>query len=226
MTDNPDAVAAILKNLSYLKDAGAQALQDLAAIVTLRDLKAGEQIIHDGDAGEEAYLVISGVLVVKKKLEDGRDKLIALIGPGSIAGEMALLTRDPRSADVYAHIDSKVAVLNKKAFDLFRGSGPHIADKLLRDMTRRQRGAINRLRDANWMLLPTRLAITLGDLGRDFGMHENNAVRITLPLTSTDLADLAVCTSNEAAMLLTEWDMSGFIKKDGDLITLLKPEEF
>lgn len=226
MTHNPADILAALKTMPYLQGADDAALQGLAAMVSLRDIAAGDTIIQQGDVGEEAYLVVSGALVVKVPGDGGRKKLVALIGPGSIAGEMALLTRDPRSADVLAHVDTTVAVLNKKAFDLFRGAGPDIAEKLLRDMTRRQRTAMSRMHNANLILLPTRLAITLGDLARDHGVAQDGGVRIGIPLNFADVADLAVCPVAEATSVIDEWVQGGYLAYQGDYFTLLKPEEF
>ena len=67
---------------------------------------AGEVFIHDGATDECVYLIREGEVEVRR-----RNQLLARLGVGSIVGEMALLNRQPRNADVVAVTDCKLSCL-------------------------------------------------------------------------------------------------------------------
>jgi CRP-like cAMP-binding protein len=58
---------------------------------------AGEEIVRQGDAGQELFVVVKGEVAVQV---DGNE--VARLGPGGFFGEMSLLTGEPRSATVVA----------------------------------------------------------------------------------------------------------------------------
>jgi CRP-like cAMP-binding protein len=69
----------------------------------MREYKAGDKIIQKGSTAEHIYVVAEGEAVVI----DGK-KVLATIEEGSIIGEMALVEKTVRSADVMLSVDSKV----------------------------------------------------------------------------------------------------------------------
>lgn len=109
-------LAHALRNVPLFKEAPPQ---DLVAIWRrLREVQApaGSIVCRRGDAGERCYIVQSGMLEVRLGL--GPDNVtIRLIGPGDVVGEMALITGQPRSADVVVSEDAILWELDREAFD-------------------------------------------------------------------------------------------------------------
>ena len=70
-----------------------------------RKLTSGQTLVEQGQAGEELFLLLDGVLSVEA---DG--KAIAEVGPGAILGERALLEGGLRSATLRALTPCRVAV--------------------------------------------------------------------------------------------------------------------
>jgi len=80
-------------------------LADLQRQGTWQQLRRGEQLFAEGDAGDRLYIVLSGRLnaVIARP---GQDPKIAPITDGDVLGDLAILTGDPRSASVFALRDS------------------------------------------------------------------------------------------------------------------------
>jgi len=78
--------------------------------VERRRFKAGEFICHEGDPGQESFIIHSGVLEIRRHI-NGADKVLARLGEGELVGEMALFRKAPRSADMVAAVDSELLVL-------------------------------------------------------------------------------------------------------------------
>jgi CRP-like cAMP-binding protein len=69
---------------------------------------AGEDVVRQGEEGDQAYVVESGSLEV---LQEGVGR-IRVLGPGEVFGEMAPLTRSRRTSTVRALTDSVLAVID------------------------------------------------------------------------------------------------------------------
>ncbi len=85
--------------------------------MTVRDYAAGSNLAKAGDAGEEAFLVLSGKVRVSRNIAGQGEEAYAVVGPGQFLGEMALIDDAPRSADLIAHQERvRVAVLKREIF--------------------------------------------------------------------------------------------------------------
>jgi hypothetical protein len=77
-----------------------------------RTFAPNELIIREGDPGDAAYMIVSGQCRASRRV-DGREETLAVMGPGDVFGEMALLLDEPRAASVTAVDPVTVLVLDK-----------------------------------------------------------------------------------------------------------------
>ena len=75
-----------------------------------RRFKSGEYICHEGDPGQEAFVVHSGVIDVRRRI-NGVEKSLARYGEGELVGQLALFRKGPRSADMVAAVDTELLVI-------------------------------------------------------------------------------------------------------------------
>src|SRR5215470_11419523 len=91
-----------------MPDAALHRLCELAHRV---DLDGATTVFREGEAAKEMVVVLSGELEVRKRGRDGSDARIATLHPGDVAGEMALIDIQPRSAAVRAIGPTALVVL-------------------------------------------------------------------------------------------------------------------
>ncbi|MDR3648542.1 MAG: cyclic nucleotide-binding domain-containing protein [Acidimicrobiales bacterium] len=72
---------------------------------------AGGIVFQEGEVGEEMFGVIEGQIQLQTT-----DRVIAILGPDEVFGEMALIDSSPRMATAVALSDSVLAVLNRHRF--------------------------------------------------------------------------------------------------------------
>lgn len=94
-----------------------QVLRDIEAEHEWVTLPGGEILFRQGDAADAAYVLLNGRLRVVAEGADGAEHVLNEVAPGETVGEMALLTRDARSATVYAVRDAELAKFSRAAFD-------------------------------------------------------------------------------------------------------------
>ena len=104
-------------------------LQRIAKATDEISLPAGHTLMHQGELGREAFVIVDGTAVVRR---NGRK--VAELGPGSAVGELSLLDRGERTATVEALTDLEVLVLGPREFGAVIDSTPSISGKLLATM--------------------------------------------------------------------------------------------
>src|SRR2546425_4495948 len=67
-----------------------------------RQLEAGEALFLVGELGDGCYRLEKGLLKVLISSLLGKERILAILGPGAIVGELAIIDRGPRSASVFA----------------------------------------------------------------------------------------------------------------------------
>jgi CRP/FNR family cyclic AMP-dependent transcriptional regulator len=102
-------------NLSNIL-AGLPNWPHLFARATPRRLAAGETLFRAGEEGDGCYRLDRGVLKVNMTSPKGEERILAIIGPGSIVGELAIIDGRPRSASVIAVRDCELSFINRAAF--------------------------------------------------------------------------------------------------------------
>jgi CRP-like cAMP-binding protein len=107
-------------------------------------LTAGQTLFHEGDQGNDLYIIADGAAAVSIRLPDGGDKEIARFAPGDFFGEMSIFDNAPRSASCRALEKSVLYSLSKDAFTDIISDHPELALKLMYRMlnvtTQRLRG--------------------------------------------------------------------------------------
>ena len=100
-----------LRAIPFLAPLPEATLEQLARAVSEERMKAGDEIVRQGERGDRFYVIDSGSVEV---LVDGQ--LTATLGPGDYFGEIALLRDVPRTATVRVREDGLLLALAHDAF--------------------------------------------------------------------------------------------------------------
>src|SRR5213592_4085436 len=107
-----DAKIELLKKVPLFSKLNKQGLQDVAHIADELDLPAGKEMATEGDRGREFFVLLDGEADVTKG-----GSSINTMKKGDFFGEIALVTKMPRTATVTATTDVDVLVINERDFD-------------------------------------------------------------------------------------------------------------
>src|SRR5262245_9642099 len=80
-------------------------LSDLFREATAQELRQGDVLFRGGDGGDGCYRVRTGLAKVVVTSKQGEERIISLLGPGAIVGELSMIDGGPRSASVIAVAD-------------------------------------------------------------------------------------------------------------------------
>jgi CRP-like cAMP-binding protein len=164
------SAAAVLGRVPLFAGLSADELAGLATGLRARQYARGEVVFLAGDPGSSLCIVESGRVRLGFSSPDGRERSLALLGPGDFFGELALLDGRPRSADAVATEPSRLLLLPRESFLQSLRSHPELAITLLGVLSERLRRDAQLLQDAAFLDVPGRLAGTLfGRRARDPG---------------------------------------------------------
>ncbi|HEX9048795.1 MAG TPA: cyclic nucleotide-binding domain-containing protein, partial [Verrucomicrobiae bacterium] len=112
-------------------------LQALRFIAQERQFAAGQEIFHEGAAGDGVYFVKSGLVEIYNG--NGNRHIFSRLGPGEIFGEMAVIEHRPRSASAAAAEPTQVYFLPRGELLTFIERSPGLALALLQQISHRLR---------------------------------------------------------------------------------------
>lgn len=183
--------------------------------------RRGEEIFREGTPGDRLYVIGAGKVKLGHTAPDGREHLLAILGPGEILGEVSLYDPGPRTATATAL--AKTVVVELQHTDLLRvlDARPEISQHLLRSLAIRLRRTNDKISDLIFSDVPGRVARALLELGARFGQQTERGLRVTHDLTQEELAQLVGATRETVNKALAEFSSRGWLQLDGRSVILL-----
>jgi CRP/FNR family cyclic AMP-dependent transcriptional regulator len=155
--------------------------EELAARATTRHYRRGEYICHAGEAATRLFVVESGRIAIAVRARDGRESVAAVLGPGSLFGELPFFDGVPRSSDARALTP---VLLGEIAYESVRAvidGQPALLWDVALILTRRLRATDEALADAMFLDVTGRTAKRLLQIA---GSDDE----FSLPVTQEELA--------------------------------------
>ena len=127
-----DAKIELLKQVPLFGRLDKNALQGVAQIADELDLPAGKEMATEGDRGREFFVLLKGEAEVTKGGQQ-----INTMKEGDFFGEIALVSKMPRTATVTATTDVDVLVITEHAFDGLLKKSPEIGRQIAEALAER-----------------------------------------------------------------------------------------
>jgi CRP/FNR family cyclic AMP-dependent transcriptional regulator len=121
-----------LARVPIFASCSAKQLDQIAGVTVELAIERGQVLTQQGSVGSELFIILDGQATVSHD-----DNLIATVGPGDFAGEMAVLSNEPRNASVVAETNMTVLVLTRAGFSQLLDDVPGLAKSLLYEVAAR-----------------------------------------------------------------------------------------
>jgi CRP-like cAMP-binding protein/thioredoxin reductase/Fe-S-cluster-containing hydrogenase component 2 len=112
-------------------------LKEVLETAEIKEIRAGQTIINEGEEGYDIFVIRQGSMVVEKNI-GGKPVFLSYLPAGSYVGEMALIDRGRRTATVRAAIKSEVIRLDGEAFRRLLERKPELLGRFKQEMSTRQ----------------------------------------------------------------------------------------
>ncbi|MBK6872932.1 MAG: Crp/Fnr family transcriptional regulator [Kineosporiaceae bacterium] len=189
--------------------------------MTTREVGRGEVLFTEGDPGDRLYIIVDGKIKLGRASGDGRENLLAILGPGEMFGELSLFDPGPRNATATAVADTSLLGVGSDDLATWLNGRPDVARQLLRSLARRLRRTNEALADLVFSDVPGRVAKALLDLSERFGTPTDEGLRVTHDLTQEELAQLVGASRETVNKALADFAARGWLRLDQRAVLLL-----
>lgn len=189
-------------------------------------LKAREVLFHAGDAGDGCYFLREGVVKAAVVAKDGQERLLAVLGPGSLIGELSLFDDQPRSATISTLKPCKLLHLSKGSFFRLADANPQVYREALKILTRRLRQTNDSVVAQGTVTVAGRVARAFASLAQGLGEGRANGT-ILLPnkITQNDIAGMAGVARENASRAINDLLRDGILTREGSFYVIARPNE-
>ncbi len=202
-----------LRRIPLFAGVSDEDLANMALHLIERKYPRNATIVEEGLPGDYMYVIHSGRVKVTKLSEDGREKILEMLGEGSFFGEMALLDQAPRSASVKTLAPSRLLALSRADFQSLLRRTPDLAMAVIQELTRRLRETNEQASSLSFLRVKDR---TKGLLRRLAEEREGPAERrVTPQLTHQQIADMIGTSRETVTRVVKELKQDGWLEQKG-----------
>jgi CRP/FNR family cyclic AMP-dependent transcriptional regulator len=220
----PGDVDQILARAGLLQGVQPSAVSALISQLQPLDFPRGHVIFAQGEPGDRLYVVISGKVKIGRRCLDGRESLLAVMGPSDMFGELSMFDPGPRTASATTVTEVVAVSMDRAALRAWIDDRPEIAERLLRVLARRLRRTNDNVADLIFTDVSGRVAKRLLGLAQRFGTQEHGAMRVTHDLTQEELAQLVGASRETVNKALADFAHRGWIRLDGRSVVICDSE--
>jgi len=211
-----------LRGLAALKRLRPDQREALQRKLKPREYRRGEVIYHADDAARSLYVVLAGVVRLSIPSPNGRRILLNLLPAGEILGHTALVEGGfARVFEAAAYTDVRVGRIGATDFlEVLAGPQAQLVGDVVSFVTERWITLVLRLARFLALDLRARVAASLIELARGFGVEDARGHVLSLRVTQDALADLSACSLRKVNAVLRRFEDDGLIGKENGRIVL------
>jgi len=215
------ATRALLGQCDLFGGLAADQRAGLIAQARTRKFAPEEAVFLMGSSGDSMMVVLTGRIHISMPSEDGKEIVLATLGPGEIFGEIAMLDGKERTADAKAATECSLAVLYRRDVLAFFEQYPAAWSSIVSVLCERLRNTDQQMAEVAMLALPVRLAkalLRMATLGRPSGTGDAAS---EIHLTQRELGNVVGATRESINKHLGDWQRKGIVQITERLITIV-----
>ena len=190
-----------------------QAVRKILARSEERRFERRQGLFRQGDPIAGLFLIRAGTVKLSQLGPAGHEVIMRLAGAGDVIAAVAAFNQPERFPVGAAALDDvEVVFWERQTAQKLAEEVPAFAAALTREISRQAHGFQLRLREVATERVPQRLARLLLRLAEQAGVSQENGIRIDIPLTRQDLAQMTGTTLYTISRLLSDWAERGLVE--------------
>lgn len=177
-----------------------------------------ETIFVQGEKPEYVYFIKKGRIRSSIFDESGQEKTILVFTEGSIVGENAALADSCHEVTATANITCTLACLPYKSFIAEVNKSAYHANQLSLSLTNKVSRLTNQIKEIAFLKSDSRVITYLIKLADHFGEHQDNRIKISIPFTQQEMADLVATSRVSVAKVMSMLTKEGILERKGGYI--------
>ncbi len=206
----------VLRNLPLFSGLDDVELEKLSKVASRKRVERGASVVRAGEVTDSLYILLSGRAKVTNTDEEGREIILAWLGPSEFFGEMGLLDGSPRSANVVAAEACELMFLSKDAFQRCLQDNFQVAQRLMKILVQRLREADRKIESLALLDVYGRVARLLLDMS-----EEVDGLRVVRKkISKQDMAKMIGASREMVSKVMRDLEIRGYIRYDDDRLVI------
>ena len=212
----------ILNTINIFADLSDEQCLELQKLCKPRNYLKNSMIILEEEYGDLVFMVQSGTIKITRVNDEGKEVILALLGPGEIFGELAILDGEARSANALAQESCKLLAINKQDFLEILKTNFSVSYNLMCELAKRLRKSDQQIEALSLSDAEHRIGVSLLNLAEDMGVIRKGRVTIQNLPFQQDIANMAGTSRETVSRVLKILEEKNMIFKRGH--TLIIPD--
>lgn len=192
-----------LKNARLFSGVSKRGIAALSGGAVYNRYRGGTVIFSEGEEGSSLHIIAKGTVKIVKHTKEGRSKTLAILKECDSFGEMAILTKEARSATVEALTDADTVSIAKEFFEEAIMKEPSISLEIIKTLSERLARADRDIKNLALGSAKGRIACVITDF-----KEAMNSVKFT----HQDIAELAGLTRETTTRILKQMEEEKLIR--------------
>ncbi|OGB96580.1 MAG: hypothetical protein A2Z31_03765 [candidate division NC10 bacterium RBG_16_65_8] len=218
--ERPTLAHWYLNTFDLSNEMDPKVLREVRSRGHIKRFRPGEVVRFAGDVASSVCLVLSGLVELTRPHEEGRELVLSLIRPGEVFGVLSLVGHFPEPDTARARIASEVCFIGPADFHQLLRTRPHLAFSVIKSLEGETVTLANRVVALAFKSLPVRVAHTLLQMSRAFGVRLDHGVRFSIPLSQQNLANLVGASRQHVNYVLADFRLRRLVTGRGRTLTL------
>lgn len=209
-----------LKEIDLFSNLDEDEMEKLGNMTHAEDLEAHQTIYFPGDTSDTVFMLKRGRVRISQFGPEGQDHTLAILGPGSIFGEMTLAGEETRQTRAETLEESFICAAARERFLEFLKDHPEINFRITKMFGDRRREIESKVGQLIFQDASGQLSWVLMDLFEKFDESDANGDPPTIHFSHEELASLVGLTRPTVTGLLNTFQEEGLIDLGHRSITL------
>ena len=214
-----------LENFNLFQGLNQDNMMLLDKITSDKEFPKSHPIYFPNEPSSSIYFLKQGRVKLTRTSPDGKEMILALVNPGEVFGELAMMDDGDRTDLAVAVDNCMICAVSKDDFKMFLEKNPGLNLKITKLIGLKLRKYSERIEELVFKDAPQRVVSFLLNLASDHGKKIGSEIFVKPFLTHQNIAELTACSRQTVNSVLTELREKGVIDFDRRKLVIHDNEE-
>mgnify|MGYP005839097519 CR=1 FL=1 len=214
-----------LANFNLFEDLSNDKMESLGSVTYMHNFAKNQPIYFAEETSNSIFFLKKGRVKLTRMSSEGKEMIVALVNPGEVFGEMAIIDDGNRTDTAFALDETVICAISKSDFKEFIESNPELNPKVTKLIGLKLRQFSEKIEDLVFKDAPTRVISFLLKLAEKQGKKIGEEIFVKPFLTHQDIAELTACTRQTVNTILTDLREKKLINFDRKKLIIKKDLE-
>jgi CRP/FNR family transcriptional regulator, cyclic AMP receptor protein len=201
-----------LENFNLFSSFSMKEMEEMSRMTAMRSCQKNQVIFFEDDPSDKIYFLKEGKVKLSRFAEDGREIIVAILGPGELFGELAISGQEKRVETAAAIEPSVVCILNAREMEMMMEKNPRFNLRITKLIGLKLQKIENRLAALVFKTSEQRIGSFIYDSAMEYGKETPEGIELVLRLTHDDIAKLTATARPTVSTFFNELEKGDIIQ--------------